>query len=65
MANGEIFEFEVYIGSVSWHRRPSDMLVLQSDSIPLLGMTLLWDSRVTVDALNDGEVTIEDMSPAQ
>ncbi len=65
MANGELFEFEVYIGSVSWHRRPSDMLVLQSDSIPLLGMTLLWDSRVTVDALNDGEVTIEDMSPAQ
>ena len=65
LANGELFEFQVYFGSVSWHGRPSDVLVLQSDSVPLLGMTLLWGSRVTMDALNDGEVTIEELRPAR
>ena len=65
LANGELFEFQVYLGSVSWHGRPSDVLVLQSDSVPLLGMTLLWGSRVTMDALNDGEVTIEELRPAR
>ena len=65
LANGELFEFQVYLGSVSWHGRPSDVLVLQSDSVPLLGVTLLWGSRVTMDALNDGEVTIEELRPAR
>ncbi|MDE2823047.1 MAG: clan AA aspartic protease [Chloroflexota bacterium] len=64
LANGELFDFQVYIGSVSWHGRQSDVLVLQSDSVPLLGMTLLWGSRVCMDALNEGEVTIEELSPA-
>ena len=64
LANGEMFDFQVYLGSVSWHGRPSDVLVLQSDSGPLLGMALLWGSRVTMDVLNDGDVAIEDLSPA-
>ncbi len=63
LANGELFDFQVYLGSVSWHGRPSDVLVLQSDSDPLLGMALLWGSRVTLDALSDGEVAIEALSP--
>ena len=61
LANGELFEFEAYLAAVSWHGRLSDALVLKSDSAPLLGMTLLWGSRVTVDALTDGEVTIEEL----
>ncbi len=65
LANGELFEFEAYLAAVSWHGRISDVLVLKSDSAPLLGMTLLWGSRVTVDALTDGEVTIEELAPTQ
>ena len=60
LANGELFEFEAYLARVSWHGRLSDALALKSDSAPLLGMTLLWGSRVTVDALTGGEVTIAD-----
>ena len=63
LANGELFEFEAYLAAVSWHGRLSDALVLKSDSAPLLGMTLLWGSRVTVDALTDGRVTIEELEP--
>ena len=48
LANGELFDFRVYLGSLSWHGRPSDVLVLQSDSVPLLGMALLWGSRITI-----------------
>ena len=59
LANGELFEFEAYLASVSWHGRLTDALVLRSDSEPLLGMTLLWSSRVTLDAIAQGEVRIE------
>lgn len=64
LANGELSEFQVYLGSVAWHGRPSDVLVLQSDGVPLLGMTLLWGSRVTVNALSGGEVVIEEVASA-
>ena len=63
LANGELSEFEVYLGSVSWHGRPTDVLVLQSDGVPLLGMTLLWGSRITVDALIGGAVEVEELAP--
>ena len=39
------------------------VLVLESDSVPLLGMTLLWGSRVTLDASTGGEVAIEELPP--
>ena len=48
VANGELFEFEAYLAAVSWHGRLNDALVLKSDSAPLLGMTLLWGSRMPV-----------------
>ena len=63
LANGELYEFGVYLGSASWHGRSSDVLVLESESVPLLGMTMLWGSRVTVDAVAGGEVTIEELTP--
>ena len=63
LANGDLFDFQVYLGSVSWHDRANDVLVLESDSVPLLGMTLLWGSRVTLDASTGGEVAIEELPP--
>ena len=60
-----IFELAAYLATVSWHGRLRDALVLQSDSVQLLGMTLLWGSRVTVDALDDGAIIIEELSSVQ
>lgn len=65
LANGELFEFEAFLAAVSWHGRLRDILVLGSDGAPLLGMTLLWGSRVTVNALTDGEVYIEEMRSSE
>ncbi len=64
LANGELFEFEAFLAAVSWHGRLVDALVLKSESAPLLGMTLLWGSRVTVDAATDGQVTVEELELA-
>ena len=63
LANGERFQFEAYLASVSWHGGLNDVLVLKSASDPLLGMTLLWGSRVVVDAQTGGEVMIEELPP--
>ena len=65
LANGELFEFEAFLAEVFWHGSLRDVLVLQSNSAPLLGMTLLWGSRVIVNAVTDGVVTIEELSTAQ
>ncbi len=61
LANGELFQFEAYLALVSWLGRVSDALVLKSDGAPLLGMTLLWGSRVTLDAVTNGDVSIEEL----
>ena len=39
--------------------------MLKSDSTPLLGMNLLWGSRIVLDAMDDGEVTIEEIAPGE
>lgn len=63
LANGDLFEFDAYLAAVSRQGRLNDALVLKSDSAPLLGMTLLWGNQVTVDAVTNGEVTIEELEP--
>ncbi len=65
LANGELFRFDAYLAAVAWHGSLRDALVLLSDSTPLLGMTLLWGSRMTLDAITNGEVTIEELAPSQ
>ena len=63
LANGEHSEFQIYNGSVTWHGHPHEVHIVQSECDPLLGMTLLWGSRITVDATTHGEVTIEEPEP--
>ena len=63
LANGELFEFPVYDGSVIWHGHTLDVHVMESECAPLLGMTLLWGSRITMDAAPHGKVTIERLVP--
>lgn len=61
LANGELSEFEAYLASVSWHGKLTDIVALRSDNTPLLGMALLWGSRVTMDAVVQGEVSIREL----
>ena len=61
LANGELFEFEAYLTVVSWHENLTDALVLRTDSVSLLDLSLLWGSRITLDAMTQGEVSVEDL----
>ena len=47
---------------VLWHGAPREVLVLSADGDPLLGMSLVYGSRVTIDVLAGREVIIEPLS---
>ena len=59
--NGRISELDAYIASVSWHGHLTDTLVLRSEGPAKLGMGTLWGSRVTLDAVEQGEVHIHEL----
>ena len=61
-ASGERRMFEIYGALVSWHGNLRPVFVYLSESRPLLGMALLMGSRLTVDAWEGGDVTIEEVS---
>ena len=58
MADGSITELAVFQVRINWHGQEREILALQADAQPLIGMSMLWDSRVTFDAQQDGIVRI-------
>lgn len=61
LADGQVVEFNIYIARAAWHGQQRDMVVFESESEPLIGMTMLKGSRLTLEAEEGGEVTIEEM----
>ena len=64
LANGERTSMNAYSGTLLWHERAQEVVVIQSGSAPLLGMGLLWGSRVTFDAMDGGGALIEEITSA-
>lgn len=48
-----------YVAKVSWHGAERDVFVLQAEGGPLIGMSLLYGSRLILDVVTDGNVTID------
>ena len=48
-------------GQVQWHEDRKEVQVLQAEGIPLIGMSLLEGSRLTVDVEVGGQVFIEEL----
>ena len=63
LANGTVGQFSVYAGMVTWNGQERLTVIFESDSDPLIGMAMLWGSRLTVDAQEDGDVVIEGLPP--
>ena len=61
LASGEAEIFHVYGTLVSWHGQLRPVPVLSADTSPLIGMALLQGSRLAVDALEGGDVIIEEL----
>jgi clan AA aspartic protease len=62
LGDGNLVEMDVYVVSVKWDDEDRDVLALQAESTPLVGMSLLWGSRVGFDAQDGGAVTIDAIS---
>ncbi|MBM3242361.1 clan AA aspartic protease [Candidatus Poribacteria bacterium] len=62
LGDGNIVVLDVYFTTVLWHTRAQEVLVLQADGGPLVGMSLLYGNRVTLDVVDDGDVIIDTLS---
>ena len=63
LADGSAELFQVYAGAILWDGQNRAIPILESDSEPLLGMAMLWGSRLVIDAWEDGDVAIEAVQP--
>ncbi|MBM4258375.1 MAG: hypothetical protein FJ147_21065 [Deltaproteobacteria bacterium] len=59
LGNGSAAEFDMCAGAVLWEGQLRHGIVLAVDGSPLLGMAHLRGSRVCLEVIDGGAVTIE------
>ena len=59
LADNSVVVLSVYLATVVWHGQVHEVLVAQADGAPLIGMSLLRWSRMTMDVIEEGAVSIE------
>ena len=59
LGDGNEIDVGLYLGIVLWQGENRIVQVLRTSGKPLIGMSLLYGNRLTVDVIIDGEVTIE------
>jgi clan AA aspartic protease len=59
LGDGNLVEMDVYFVTIKWRDADREVLVLQAEATPLVGMSLLWGSRVGFNAQDGGAVTID------
>jgi clan AA aspartic protease len=59
LGNNQSVDFDLYGAILVWDEQERDVLVLASEAHPLIGMSMLKGFRVTIDAVDGGEVRIE------
>ena len=64
LADGTVVLLDVYMARVVWHGQQRDVLVSEVDGEPLVGISLLYGSRLTVDVIEGGSVAIEELTQA-
>ena len=58
LGDGTEVVLEKYLLAVLWHGKEHNVSALQTDGGPLVGMSLLYGSRVILDVISDGDVSI-------
>ena len=61
LADGSVARLDAYLATVVWHGQPKDVLISQAAGTPLIGMSLLQGSRLTMDVVDGGDVTIDEL----
>ena len=59
LADATIKQVNVYEGRVWWNQEWRSVLVQATEGMPVLGMGLLYNNLVTLEAIDGGEVTVE------
>jgi clan AA aspartic protease len=59
LGNNARANFDIYKATVLWDGQEREIKVLASEEHPLVGMSLLKGFRITIDAVDGGEVRIE------
>lgn len=58
LGDGNVVVLDMYLAMVLWHGQQREVLALQADGGPLIGMSLLYGNRVMLDVIDNGDVTI-------
>ena len=61
LGDGNVVVLDVYLAMVLWHGQQREVLALQADGGPLIGMSLLYGNRVMLEVIGDGDVTIDSL----
>lgn len=59
LADGTDAAFSIYMATVRWDGQDRAVFVLATEGGPLVGMSLLYGCRLTMDVVDGGAVTIE------
>ena len=59
LADGSRIIAHTWNATALWDNNPRPVLIVESDGEPLLGMGLLWQNRITLEARAFGNLTIE------
>jgi clan AA aspartic protease len=62
LGDGNVTDVGLYLAIVEWQGEKRIAQALRTDGKPLIGMSLLYGNRLTLDVVTDGEVTIETLS---
>ena len=58
LADGQVISTPTCLATVIWHGNPTRILVLEIDSRPVIGMSLLWNSDIAIAVRENGRVSI-------
>ena len=61
LGDGNVVVLDVYLAMVLWHGQQREVLALQADGGPLIGMSLLYGSRLVLEGRDNGDVTIDSL----
>jgi len=61
LADGTVVSMSTYIAEIEWLGALRKVVVTQAEGSPLVGMALLQNNRLTFDAIDGGQVTIESL----
>ena len=62
LADGRTDTMNAYSGTLIWHGRPRDVVVIQTVGVPLIGIEMLWGNQIILNAVDGGSVIIEEIA---